>query len=361
MMQGLMAAFRNETVKGRTIEVVFENDNYEPELTLAATRKLIERGVFAMVGNVGTPTAEVCLPVLRKQGIPAVGFFTGASLLRPGEGHIINFRASYIQETARVIKAAVAKGLDVSNIFAYVQNDAYGMAGLEGIVLAFRELNAPSELIEALDRIIALPGDQPKRNNLGPVGVYQRNKTRVIDGYNSLIEWEKKQNVTCKMVVTVGAYANIAQFANYARKQGKTWMISAVSFTGADDYHDKLRRYNATDGILMTQVVPLPSSQLEIVGEARDKLGDRFGIISLEGYIVGRMALEILRRIPGELTRDSFVKQARRSKFNLGGVAIDLTRNGHQASDLVEITYLDADGFKPINDRVWERLIKSQG
>ena len=100
---------------------------------MEATRKLLEQGVFAVLGNVGTPTAKVSLPVLAEDGAPAVGFFTGAGLLRPGVGEVVNFRASYVQETAAVIRAAIQSGVPASGICAFVQNDAYGMAGVGGI------------------------------------------------------------------------------------------------------------------------------------------------------------------------------------------------------------------------------------
>lgn len=84
MRDGIMAAFNGQKVKGRSIEFVTLNDSYNPSKTVAATEQLVGRGIFAMLGNVGTPTAKVSLPVLDKAGVPAVGFFTGAGLLRPG-------------------------------------------------------------------------------------------------------------------------------------------------------------------------------------------------------------------------------------------------------------------------------------
>jgi len=52
--------------------------------------KQASKGVVAMLGNVGTPTARVSLPILAENKIPAIGFFTGAGLLRPGVGDMID-------------------------------------------------------------------------------------------------------------------------------------------------------------------------------------------------------------------------------------------------------------------------------
>jgi hypothetical protein len=151
------------------------------------------------------------------------------------------------------------------------------------------------------------------------------------------------------LVVTAGSYSNIARFVQHARQQGETWVISALSFTGGDDYPLDLEEYGVTDKIIMTHVVPLLHSGLPIVQDARQALNENFGYVSLEGYIVGRMTLKILKDIPGELTRDSFMAQVRQSRFNLGGIEIDFTDNDNQGSDLVVASYLTPDGFRELD------------
>ena len=54
----------------------------------------------------------------------------------------MNFRASYLQETERVISDAMAAGVKPKEFCAYVQNDAYGMSGLVGFASALKKANA---------------------------------------------------------------------------------------------------------------------------------------------------------------------------------------------------------------------------
>ena len=122
-----------------------------------------------MLGNVGTPTAKVSLPLLADAKVPAVGFFTGAGLLRPGIGDIINFRASYVQETEAVIRGAIDAGVAPSQICAFVQNDAYGMAGVTGIRRALGQSPGTERIVKRLDLVLSLNGEDPPRNDLGPV------------------------------------------------------------------------------------------------------------------------------------------------------------------------------------------------
>ncbi len=358
MKAGIEAAILGETVQGRRVDFVVLNDNYSPQKTREATKQLVADGVFAMVGNVGTPTAKVALPILAESSVPAVGFFTGAGILRPGVGDILNYRASYVQETAMVIESALAAGVRPQQICAYVQNDAYGMAGVAGIRRALEAYPEMNDVLRTLDVMMALDGAQPARNNLGPVGVYRRNTLVVRDGYQSLKNWEANANTRCKVVVSVGTYAAIARFVAYSRARGDNWIVSAVSFTGADNFRRVLREYSVMDRVVMTQVVPALDSDLPIVKAAREALGEDFGYVSLEGFIVGKLFLRILKAVQGPLTREAFLSAAKGRSFELDGMRMDFSTD-NQGSDFVLLTKLDAErGYKPMSGDDWVGLLE---
>lgn len=339
MKAGIEAAFKDELVKKHRIEYVAYNDSYTPEKTIIATEKLIKKKVFIFAGNVGTPTAKVSLPLLAKHNIPAVGFFTGAGLLRPGKGSIINYRASYIQETTAVIQEALRKGVKANQVCAYVQNDAYGMAGIAGIIKALEKSKNSANSIDTLKKLKALTGENPARNNIGPVGVYKRNSSFARAGYKSLKAWEKSQNIQCKIVITVGSYASITEFIAYSRYKKEPWIFSAVSFTGAENFRDALAKFDIKNKVIMTQVVPLLDSTTPLILEAKKKLGERFGYVSLEGFIVGKLILHGLNKIKGEITRKSFTQALLDSSFTINQFPFDFTKN-NQGSDLVSMTIL---------------------
>ena len=357
MKAGIEAAIYNQRIGGRRIELVTLNDSYTPTKTINATNALVTQGVFVMIGNVGTPTAKVSLPILAQAKVPAVGFFTGAGLLRPGMGDIINYRASYVQETAAVIRAAIDAGVNPAQICAYVQNDAYGMAGVTGIKRALGALKGTEVVTRTLDVILQQQGKNPSRNDLGPVGVYRRNTSKSRDGYLSLKSWEEVSKVPCKVVVTVGTYNAISQFAAYSRYKGDDWIISAVSFTGAGNFHKALLGANISDRVIMTQVVPPLDSKLPIVAEARQRLGDAFGWVSLEGYIVGKLWLTAMQGIQGRITRAKFLDAVRGRIFDLGGLKLDFS-DDNQGSDLVVLTSLTPDGFQPMSLSAWDALVR---
>lgn len=357
MRDGLEAALEGRSVHGRRVEISFLDDSYRPVKAVESTQRLLDRpeGVFAMVGNVGTPTAKVTLPVLREEGVPAIGFFTGAGILRPGDGGpILNFRASYVEEVGTVVREAISHGIAPSEVCAYVQNDAYGMAGIVGVRQALEQNGADAALLSLYDEILSREGNEPVRNFIGPVGVYARNTTEVEPGYHSLKTWEQRSGQACRLVVTVGAYTNIAHFTRFARKSDD-WIISAVSFTGADNFRADLERYGVSGGILMTQVVPLLDSRLAIVQEAKRALGPRYGFVSLEGYIVGRMLLKLLEDTGPEPNPQRLMEVARAARFNLGGIEIDFSRDGNQASRLVNLSQLTDTGWVEVQPDFWAR------
>ena len=363
MQAGLTSALEGKHIGGKAVHLIFADDTYEPAVTRFKVQSMLAKNVFLMVGNVGTPTAKVSVPMLKKANVPAVGFFTGAGLLRTGDGPVLNYRASYVQETAAVINSAIASGVKPENVCAYVQNDAYGGAGITGVKRALEQSHASQQVQAGLTAFMAArtnttlvksAGNKTPVNQNGPIGVYTRNTRDVQQGYDALKQWERKTGYQCKLVVTVGAYDNIARFIQLSRDNGETWVVSAVSFTGADKLANELKKLGATDGVVMTQVVPLLDSGLPIVEEAKAELGPRFGFVSLEGYIVGKMLSRLLADTPAPITRESFVDHARSAAFDLGGVSIDFSKNGYQASDLVVVSQLVDGSFKKLDPTVWQ-------
>ena len=87
MRDGILAAFEEKNraggVHNRQLLVKSLDDTYEPELAIENAQRLIDQdGVFALIGSVGTPTSRSTAPVALAAGVPLVGPFTGAAILR---------------------------------------------------------------------------------------------------------------------------------------------------------------------------------------------------------------------------------------------------------------------------------------
>src|SRR5262245_46674747 len=93
MKFGITAAFEEANkaggVHGRKLKLISENDGYEPDRAIAATRKLIEEDkVFALIGPVGTPTAAAAQPIATDAKVPFIGAFTDRKSTRLNSSHL---------------------------------------------------------------------------------------------------------------------------------------------------------------------------------------------------------------------------------------------------------------------------------
>jgi hypothetical protein len=101
--------------------------------------------------------------------------------------------------------------------------------------------------------------------------------------------------------------------------------------------------------LIFTQVVPNPqSSALPIVRQYRDALKAYFdeapSPVSLAGYVAGRYSTQLLARAGAGASRAAVLTEAaRRPELDLGGVAIDFSRN-RRGSVYVNQILLQGDG-----------------
>lgn len=335
--KGLEAALAGQTVQGHGIELLVINDFYNPPRTIEAASQLIDQGIFLMLGSFGSPTTRAVLPLLAEHKIPALGFTTGAGFTEPGD--ILNFRASYAQEVAQAIEMGMELGIKPTEVCIYVQNDAYGMSGVRGFKSVLVKHPGAAEIVAKLDQILNMPGDNPARNQIGPVGVYQRDTVSARDGYLSLKKWEEDSGNRCRFVATTAVYDAAVAFMAYARYKDENWIFSSPSPTQRAKLTDMLKAHGITSKVIVTQIVPALDSVLPVVAEARAALGQDTEEYALEGYLVGRLFLTIARAVEGPLTRENFLKIARRQPYDLGGLKVDYTSD-NQGSDFVLLTHL---------------------
>ncbi|MDM4015389.1 ABC transporter substrate-binding protein [Roseiconus lacunae] len=305
---------RQGGVAGRTLELITIDDAYEPSMTAPNMRRLIDQhNVLCVIGNVGTPTAAVAVPIANEKRVPMFGAFTGAGLLRrtPPDRYVINYRASYAEETARMIEGLVNElQLSPNEIGFFTQNDAYGDAGWKGAVAALKEIGfADAEFL--------------------PHGRYTRNTIDVEDGLSRLMDPRE----TVKAVVMVGAYKPCARFIKLARKHGFNPIFLNVSFVGSSSLVTELGQWG--DGVIITQVVPTPNGTTEAAAEFRDIVpAQHQNFVSFEGYLVGKAFVESLRLAGNDATSETLIDAVESNHaIDLGlGIRHRLDKHEHQFS-----------------------------
>jgi len=332
MRTGIQAAFdeinKKGGIHGRKLKLVSIDDGYEPDKSIAAVKKLIEdEKVFALIGPVGTPTANAAQPVAQAAKVPYIGPFTGAGFLRdPKRDNVVNIRAGYDAETEAWVKH-LTEDLKITKIAIFYQDDAFGRAGLSGFKKAMDK------------RGMAIAAE----------GTFERNTVAVKSALLNLKRAEPEA------VVMVGPDKPFAEFIKLARKTDFNPVFVNISFVGAGALAKELGPEGK--GVIVSQVVPFPwDASLKVVADyqAAIKAVDAKAepeFVSLEGYLVGRLTVAALEKAGPNPTREGLLKTVKETgTFDIGGLPMTYGPEKNEGLDKVFMTVIQPDGsFKAVD------------
>ena len=307
-------------VYGRKIELKTRDDRYEANLCADNTRKFIQQDkVFALISYVGTPTTVAAMPIFTEAKVPLIGPFTGAEVLRnPVNRYIFNVRASYFDETEKIVEQLVSTGN--RKIAVFYQDDAYGQAGLKGVQIAMDKRNL---------KVVAL-------------GKVERNTVNVQDAVKTINAAQPDG------VIMISAYTSIAEFVREMKAAGSTTQFHNVSFVGSTALADALK--DEGYGVAISQVVPFPwGPEVRIVKEYQEILAKAghtdYNFSSLEGFIVGEVMVDALRRAGKALTREKLIAALESmDNVDLGDFAVTFSPTNHSGSKFVDLTMIGHAG-----------------
>ena len=307
-------------VNGRNIEWRTLDDGYEPARCQANTQALLNEDVLALFGYIGTPTSLAALPLATAAKTPFIAPFTGAQALRdPFNRYAFHLRASYYDETARIVNQVTQVGM--KRVAVFHQNDSYGQAGLDGVTRALKALQ-----LEAV-----------------ATGTVERNAVDVAAALARILPSKPEA------VVQISAYKSCAAFVRAARKAGYGGQFYNVSFVGTQALADELGP--EARGVVVSQVMPYPFAPLSALtneflaaaSAAPTKVQPNYS--SIEGYVAGRVLLEGLRRAGAAITREALIAGLESMQsFDLGGFVVDFGPRKHVGSSFVDLTILDGSG-----------------
>lgn len=323
MQLGILAHFNsvNATggINGRNLKLVSRDDGYEPEKAAAAAKALIEEDkVFALIGSVGTPTTLAAVPAINAAGIPLIGPFTGAQALRePFNRNIFHVRASYFDETERIVQHLTTVG--ITKIAIFYQNDSYGKAGLEGVMRALT------------------------RRNLKPAAsvTVERNSVDVSVPLAEILK------AAPEAVIQISAYKSCAALIKQARLKAYGGQFFNVSFVGSKALAEELGDTGA--GVTISQVVPFPyTPSSALVREYQQRMTEsgskEFDFSSMEGFLAAKVFTEGLRRAGKNLTRESLMTALESMRdHNMSGFTVSYGPKNHEGSRFTDLTIIGRD------------------
>ncbi|HYS56826.1 MAG TPA: ABC transporter substrate-binding protein, partial [Burkholderiales bacterium] len=208
-----------------------------------------------------------------------------------------------------------------TNIAVFYQDDNYGLAGLKGVEIAMAKRNL----------------------KISALGKVERNTIKVEDAVKSI------HAARPDGVVMISAYTSVAEFVRQMKKAGSVTQFHNVSFVGSKALADALK--DEGYGIAIMQVVPFPwsSSGVRIVKEYQEvmtKAGNTdFNFSSLEGFIVGKVMVEGLRRAGKNLTREKLIAALEgMNNVDLGEFVVSFSPTNHSGSKYVNLTMIGRGG-----------------
>lgn len=291
---GIEAAFAEQNllggVAGRFLEIHALDDYYEPEHAAVNARWFADSNeVFAVIGGVGTPTAKRIAPILRDAGIPFVGPFTGADFLRDAERYpnVVNLRAGYFDET-RVLVDYMIRDLGKQRFGIIYQDDSFGRSVLKNYQAVLDSYDLP---------ILAR-------------STFSRNTHAV---HASLFTLGKAD---LDAILVVGSYPANSLIINLAHALGHEYVIANLSFVNSQTLRNMVEHPH--ERILIAEVTanpeeisrPLVRRFRNVMTATHEEADHLIDAVSLEGYVLGRFVIDVLQRVEGELTRESFLRTA---------------------------------------------------
>jgi ABC-type branched-subunit amino acid transport system substrate-binding protein len=343
MKAGILAAFAtaNEAggIHGKRLELVALDDGNDPAKSAQAMKELVERrDVLAVIGNAGTATAAADVPVALEHKVPLVGALAGGPALRkdPPDRYVFVYRPGIADETAAAVRYLVeVRRFGPRDIAFFGQDDEFGEAAWAGFARAMKERQQDPARLARLS--------------------YRRSSSDVDAALKRL----RSLSPAPKAVVMAATHAPAARFIELAKAALPATVFTNVSSVDATALAERLleAKVPLADDVVVTQVVPAPDSRASATMKYRGAiekyaLGERPGYLSLEGWVVGTLVVEALKRAGGDVDREKLVDALEGlHDLDIGiGAPLAFSKGDHQASHKVWGTALAASGaWRPID------------
>ncbi len=301
---------------GEKIELITLDDQFDPKLSAANTRELVEnRKVVAMFMTRGTPHTEAVIPILDQYGVPLVAPSTGAMVLHvPVRKHVFNVRATYQREAERAIAHLASIG--IRRIAILHVDDSFGRDGLEGAQKGLAAAQLSAALVAKFDR--ATPDFTAIAPQMGSTGA--------------------------QAAMIIGTGPAVVAGIRAIKATGHKMQFVTLSNNASDGFMQLLG--GDAPGVIVSQVLP-NSLNFPLVREAT-RLAKARNITELspamlEGFASAKVLVEALRRSGSKPTRERIQASLEGMQhFDLGGMEIHYSPTNHTGLDFADLSIVSA-------------------
>lgn len=305
-------------IKGQTLELLTQDDKYDPATAAAAAKSLASQGVLALMLSRGTGPTEALLPVLKDNKLPLIAPATGANSLHdPLQPWVYHLRATYQKEGERAVKHLA--GIGVKRITIVQVNDPFGNDAGKGAIKGLDDLK-----LRALSHLR-----------------FDRNKPDLAPTMQAITK------AGIEAIVLIGPAYAVVEGINALRAAGSTAHVATLSNNASADFVKALGE-NAR-GVVVTQLFPYERSTAnplvrEAIGLAKTSGRNELTPAQLEGFAAAKLVVEALRRAGKDLSREGLTKALEGGRFDLGGLQVHYTDKDHSGLEFTDVSIVGPDG-----------------
>ncbi len=307
-------------VGGRKVVLVNKDDELVPAKMIELTKQLIaDKNVLALAAYQNTAGINE----VSKQDIPAKA---GIAMIAPFQGdraivgktNFFPFRSGYPDEVVALVKEA--RFTEKKKVIVVYQNTSFGPP-----MMKLAQAQAISQGLNVVDYVMIDPSQPDKvviRDAVASIDKHSPDGIIVLVGGRWV--WELVKEIK-------------------ARRNLDGTQLYLMSIVPPQDLVKAIGEQKAR-GIVISQAVPYPySATLPLVGEYQKLMkqyapSEPLSFASLEGFVVGKITVEALKRAGPKPTREKVLKALNSmGELDLGGVYVNYTakeRRGWGGVDL---------------------------
>lgn len=305
-------------VNGRKLELIAEDDAYDPTKTLAAAKKLVEQDkITAFVSPTGTPNVAALVPYATERKVPILFPYAFSNTLTNPTKRYVFTTLPEVRVQANVLGDYVLTEVKHKKIAAIYQNDDFGQDAVAGLEARLKKDNIP---------LTKLPFDRGSTNFSGVVA--------------------QARQAEVESVVFLGIPRDAALVMKEANKMGWKPLFSGHNALG-DPQTFTLAGVQLVEGSVAVAVMePLDSTKAAMAEfQAHQK---KFlpktnpTTYSLHGYTAGKILVQALKGIKGEINAESIVTALESMKDYDTGLMAPITYTKDQHAGSLSVAFLRA-------------------
>ena len=284
---GILAAFKEANdqggVNGRLLRLVSIDDQYKAANIPGNVAQLLQQepSMIGFVGFTGSSPCVTAASIAASKGLPLIGPYTGTADLRVTfNKYVINVRSGYNDEAVAMLKLLV-ETKRLKRISMIYQNDSFGIPAMNAVVSALSDMKMSLVGLHTYNSAVIASED------------YMARAAELMS--------DNPQGIICFALANYGLPLFNAMALAYGQTLANLTVISGS--WNADSMRDGIQLNSKWSmPYYQTQVVPHPLSTTSNISTKYRRAitaydgRTTYDYVSLEGYAVGRFAVEALWR-----------------------------------------------------------------